>query len=94
MALDWSRASRRKSNSESGSDAALMRIVSEPKAPQPSKADLRAESEAAIAAYRGAVTRLPTMIDLRCVCGRTARIAIAPDRARPRFRCSRCGTRV
>lgn len=58
----------------------------------PSKAELAALASAAMAEFTGTVKRLPTMVDLRCTCGHHARVAVAPDRERPRFRCSRCGS--
>lgn len=63
-------------------------------APQRSKAELRAEAEAALAAYRGPVRRLPTVHELRCLCGHRGRVAVPAELGRPRFRCSRCGSRV
>lgn len=90
MALDWSKANRRKSSSENVNDAALMRVATEPAAPQPSKADLRAEAEEAIATWNRPVQRLPTFIELKCWCGHRGRVKVAPGR-RKRFRCSKCG---
>lgn len=39
------------------------------------------------------IKRLPTYIDLRCACGHAARACYHTSK-RPRFRCSRCGTRI
>lgn len=90
MALDWSKASRRRSTSDLGTDAALMRVASEPAEPRPSKEQLRADAAAAIAAYQGKVTRLPTVIELKCGCGHRGRVKVQSGQ-RKRFRCSKCG---
>lgn len=94
MALDWSKSKQRdQRNAARGNEAELARMLADD-VPQPSKADQRAMAEAAMGAFMGNVTRLPTMIDLKCVCGHRKRVAIAHGRARPRFKCSRCGTRL
>jgi hypothetical protein len=58
--------------------------------PRP-KAELRALAEKA--ARDCPVTRLPTMMPLRCTCGHRATVPIAPDVKSRRFRCLRCGKR-
>lgn len=58
----------------------------------PGKAELRAQAESAIAAYRGPVRRLPTYAALRCrSCGHrgTARVPVGTE---PKFKCSACGS--
>lgn len=58
----------------------------------PSKAELRAETAALVAAFNSPVRRLASYAALRCrSCGHrgTARI---PVDAKPRFKCSACGS--
>jgi hypothetical protein len=55
------------------------------------QAAIAADMARAVAEYRGPVRRLPTIIDVRCVCGHRKRVALSPGKVRPRFRCSRCG---
>jgi hypothetical protein len=45
-----------------------------------------------VAQYRGNVTKLPTVLHVRCLCGHSARVQWSPGRARPALRCRRCGT--
>jgi hypothetical protein len=60
--------------------------------PQLNKAEMRAEANSLIAAYRGAVQRLPMIAALRCrSCGHRGNAAL-PVGAAPRFKCSRCGS--
>lgn len=69
------------------------RYLAELSAPdqQPSKAEMRAESAALVAAYPGPIRRLPTFIDLKCYrCNHRGRVKVYPGE-RKRFKCSRCG---
>lgn len=57
----------------------------------PDKAALRAQLAATARLY-APVTRLPTVIELRCPkCRHTGKVAV-PDGHCRRFRCNRCGT--
>lgn len=97
MALNWSRQrARDQMRSARSSEIETARLLSgtDTFEPEPSKAELRAETEALIAAYRGPVQRLPTFRDVRCPCGHQGRVKVAPGRAMPRLRCSRCGSRI
>jgi hypothetical protein len=61
--------------------------------PQPSKADLRAQAELAMAEYAGEVVRLPTVVRVRCgTCGHRGEVHVPPGGTPPRFRCTKCGT--
>lgn len=93
MALDWSKANRRRSSSGPGieADAALARMASDPGAPQPSKAELREAAVVALASYRKPIQVLPTIIHLKCGCGHRGYVRIARGAPRKRFRCSKCG---
>jgi hypothetical protein len=56
------------------------------------KAEIRAETDALVAAYRGPIRRLPMMAALRCrTCGHRGTARVPPD-AKPAFKCSRCGS--
>lgn len=90
MALDWSKASRRRQSSDIGNDAALMRMASEPRDPQPSKAELRALGVALLADYARPIRVLPSIIELKCGCGHRGRVKVYRGE-RKRFRCSKCG---
>lgn len=94
MALDWSKRKRVEAASQARlADIALGHaLASEPEERGPSNAELRAQAAAALAAYRGPVTRLPTFAALRCrSCGHrgTARV---PPGSSPSFKCSACGS--
>jgi hypothetical protein len=80
------------SRGQPGIFATLTRPMPEPIEERQSKAEMRAEADAAIAEFKGQIQRLPTMHELRCPCGHRAKVS-APAGARPRFRCSKCGTR-
>lgn len=65
--------------------------LDEPHEPQPSKADMRAEIERRVAEYQGPVTRLPTVLHLKCTnCRHRGTVRVQPGE-RKRFKCSRCG---
>ena len=92
MARNWSSAKRREQAARAARDAVddSRYLDDEPFEPAPSKAELRAEAELAIAAYRGRVRRLPMYAALRCrVCGHRGRARVPPG-ASPRFKCSAC----
>lgn len=89
MGADWSRSKERRQVVRAFD---LDDVDPLPLAPPISKAEMRAETEALVAAYRGTVKRLPTFAALRCrTCGHrgTARVPVG---AAPRFKCSRCGS--
>jgi hypothetical protein len=98
--LNWARQRQRKAIQRHGTEDVLATLqcfapLSRPRLkPRPlSKAELRAQTAAATTAYAGPVTKLPTVMTLRCMCGHVAKVTVPLDVARPRFRCSRCGTR-
>jgi hypothetical protein len=97
MGLDWSKQRRRelagRAAAEAVADADRLARVERGEPAEPSKAELRAEAAAAVATYRGPIKRLPTIHDLRCICGHRAKVSVQPG-PRPRFRCSRCGSRL
>lgn len=98
--LNWARQRQRNTVQRHGTEDAMATISvfaplsrPRPKPLPPSKAQLRALAAAALAAYAGPVTRIAEVATLRCVCGHVARVTVPLDVERPRFRCSRCGTR-
>jgi hypothetical protein len=59
--------------------------------PQYSKAELRAQAEAAMAAATKPVTKLPTKITRQCgKCGETTSVMVEPGAETPPFKCKRC----
>lgn len=92
MARDWSRqANRDRERVARRADAEIARILAEDE-PRPSKVELRAQADAAIAGYRGPIKRLPMFAALRCrSCGHRGAARVPPG-ATPSFRCSACGS--
>lgn len=61
----------------------------------PGKAELRAEAEAAVKAYRKPIFRLATVMNLHCpACKHRGSVRVPAGRTMPRFRCKRCGTTI
>lgn len=93
MARDWSKQRNRdltiRAQRYAVEDEALFE---EAPAPSQSKAQMRDETQALIAAYRGPIKRLPMTAALRCrSCGHRG-TAQVPSGSSPSFRCSRCGS--
>lgn len=100
MALNWSRERQRQQMQRQGVELAnavlpfFGPLAKRQRRPLPlSKAAARAQAAEAVAAFTGPVSRLPTVVTLRCQCGHVARATIPLGIEHPRFRCSRCGTR-
>lgn len=56
-----------------------------------SKAELRAQADAAIAAATKPVTKLPTKLTRQCgKCGETTSVMVEPGAETPPFKCKRC----
>lgn len=93
MARDWS-TQRRRDQTRTARRCAIddTALFDDAPEPGPSKAQLRAEGDALVAAYRGPIRRLPTYAALRCrSCGHRGTARVPPGVA-PRFRCSRCSS--
>ncbi|TMJ01920.1 MAG: hypothetical protein E6G97_13865 [Alphaproteobacteria bacterium] len=59
--------------------------------PPLSKAELRAQADAAIAAATKPVTKLPTKLSRQCgKCGEITAVMVEPGEAAPPFQCKRC----
>jgi hypothetical protein len=55
------------------------------------KAEMRAQADAAIAAATKPITKLPTKITRQCgKCGETTSVMVEPGEATPAFKCKRC----
>lgn len=93
MARNWSKnRSRALSNASRASEIDDSRYAAESDglAERRPKSELRAETDALVAQFRGKVRQLPTYAGLRCrSCGHrgTARV---PSGQSPAFRCSKC----
>jgi transposase-like protein len=75
-------------------EAAVMRLLLADDKPEPklSKEAARAEMEAALANYRGAINRLPTVIEVKCYrCNHRGRVLMPNGNTTKRFKCSKCG---
>ena len=79
---DWTRDADRQRMRDRGTEADA-ELASAPPRLRKSKAVLRAELDAAMAA---GVTRI-----VRCRCGHKARVCLPPDRLNAKLRCTRCG---
>jgi hypothetical protein len=92
MGRDWSKLRRREQgNSANREEAAVMRLLYE-RPPQLSKEEARAEMEDALARYRGAVRKLPTIIEVKCYrCNHRGRASMPSGNTVKRFKCSKCG---
>jgi hypothetical protein len=61
------------------------------RAPPLSKAELRAQAEAAMASATKAVVKLPTKLTRQCgKCGEMTAVMVEPGAAAPPFQCKRC----
>ncbi len=59
--------------------------------PALTKAELRAQAEAAMAAATKPVTKLPTKLTRQCgKCGEQTAVMVEPGAAPPPFKCKRC----
>lgn len=58
------------------------------------KEELRLQAAEALANYNGRVTRLPTIVQLRCICGHRGKVAVADRDKGRKFKCSNCGARL
>jgi hypothetical protein len=55
------------------------------------KAEMRAQADAAIAGNTKPITKLPTKITRQCgKCGETTSVMVEPGEATPAFKCKRC----
>jgi hypothetical protein len=55
------------------------------------KAELRAQSEQAMAAFTKPITKLPTKLTRQCgKCGEQTSVMVEPGDAPPPFKCKRC----
>jgi hypothetical protein len=55
------------------------------------KAEMRAQADAAIAGATKPITKLPTKITRQCgKCGETTSVMVEPGEATPAFKCKRC----
>jgi hypothetical protein len=62
-----------------------------PAGPPLSKAELRAQAEAALAAATKPVTKLPTKLTRQCGrCGESSHVMIEPGAETPPFKCKSC----
>ena len=62
-----------------------------PKAAPLSKAELRAQSEQAMAAFNKPIVKLPTKLVRQCGrCGETSHVMVEPGEAPPPFQCKLC----
>lgn len=92
MARDWSKSRRRAQSVQTVRAMQECMASLEPVETGPSKADMRAETEALVAAFAGPVRRLPTYAALRCrSCGHRGNARVGPGQS-PRFKCSDCGS--
>lgn len=93
MGRDWSKQRRQdQANRERSFAREDALLLDDAPATGPSKAEMRLEAEALMAAYDGPVRRLPTYAALRCrSCGHRGNARV-PAGARPRFTCSHCGS--
>jgi hypothetical protein len=91
MANDWSKQRRRdQTRTAKRQDVEIARILAEDRPVPPSKAELRAQANAAIADHRRAIDKLPTVVEVKCYrCNHRGRIKVYDVNAR--FRCSKCG---
>ncbi|MBV8841056.1 MAG: hypothetical protein JO000_31340 [Alphaproteobacteria bacterium] len=59
--------------------------------PALTKAELRAQAEAALAAATKPITKLPTKLTRQCgKCGEQTSVMVEPGDAPPPFKCKRC----
>jgi hypothetical protein len=62
-----------------------------PKAAPLTKAELRAQSEQAMAAFTKPIVKLPTKLVRQCGrCGETSHVMVEPGEAAPPFQCKLC----
>lgn len=62
-----------------------------PKGPPLSKAELRAQAEAAMAGATKPVTKLPTKLTRQCGrCGESSAVMVEPGEETPPFHCKHC----
>jgi hypothetical protein len=94
MATDWSKLRRRaQARTAKRDNIEIARILheDEPK-PQLSKEEARAEMASALARYRGAVHKLPTIVEVKCYrCNHRGRASMPNGNTAKRFKCSKCG---
>ncbi len=93
---DWGRQRANDLLSRARTERTLARYISDREAPaaiqQISKADLRAQADAALAEYRGPIKPLPMIAALRCrTCGHRGNARVPAGKS-PSFRCSACGS--
>jgi len=61
------------------------------RAPALTKAELRAQAEAALAAATKPITKLPTKLTRQCgKCGEQTSVMVEPGAAAPPFKCKKC----
>ena len=59
--------------------------------PALTKAELRAQAEAALASAKKPITKLPTKLTRQCgKCGEQTSVMVEPGDAAPPFKCKRC----
>lgn len=95
--LNWSRSSARTLMARRGVESVRGDMpfgIPKPRGPYrrpPSKSEMRAQTAALVKQYDGAVTSLPTAVELKCRCGHEASIRLPEAKKEYRFRCSHCG---
>jgi hypothetical protein len=95
--LNWSRTNARNLMARRGVEGIRGDMpfgMPKPRGPYrrpPSKAEMRAQTANLVDQYRGTVTLLPTVVDLKCRCGHQASIRLPRARKEYRLRCSHCG---
>jgi hypothetical protein len=58
----------------------------------PSKAEISTQTAGLVEKYRGEVTSLPTIVDLKCPCGHQGKARVPQGGRQHRFRCRQCGS--
>ena len=93
MALNWSKHTRRGQNrTAKRMDVDIARILQEERPAPPSKEQLRADMADAMSRYRGAIHKLPTVVELKCYrCNHRGKATMPNGNTTKRFKCSKCG---